>query len=112
MAQPAPAAEMLKLPGEFPVYQFGLTGDTPAKEHLLDYLRSSIRNAERIDIIVSFLMVSGINQLIDDLAEASARGVKIRILTGTYLGITPPEALYLLKDKIRKNLDLRIYGSP
>ena len=34
-------------------------------------------------------------------------GRKIRILTGNYLGITQPSALYLIKNKLKDRVDLR-----
>ena len=72
-------------------------------------LKKSIENAESIDIIVSFLMESGVKLIINDLDKAIEKGVKIRILTGNYLNITQPQALYLLFDK---NIDLRFYDNP
>ena len=38
------------------------------------------------------------------------RGAKIRILTGNYLGITQPSALYLLKKKLGSRVDMRFYN--
>ena len=55
------------------------TGD---KEHLYPKLKQSFKTATSIDIIVSFLMESGVKLLLQDLKEALNRGVKIRILTG------------------------------
>ena len=72
-------------------------------------LKRSIENAESIDIIVSFLMESGVKLILNDLEKAIKKGVKIRILTGNYLNITQPQALYLLFDK---NIDLRFYDNP
>lgn len=72
-------------------------------------LKKSINNAENIDIIVSFLMESGVKLILNDLDEAIKRGVKIRILTGNYLNITQPQALYLL---FEKDIDLRFYNKP
>lgn len=72
-------------------------------------LKKSIANAESIDIIVSFLMKSGVKLIIDDLKKSN---LKIRILTTDYLNITQPEALYLLKSKLKDNLDLRFYSEP
>jgi len=72
-------------------------------------LKESIRNAESIDIIVSFLMESGVRLIIDDLKKSN---LKIRILTTKYLNITQPEALYILKSELKDNLDLRFYSEP
>lgn len=54
-------------------------------------------------------MESGIKIILPDLREAVNRGVKIRILTGKYLGITQPTALYLLKSQFGDKIDLRFY---
>jgi len=70
-------------------------------------LHESVKNADSIDIIVSFLMESGVKLIIDDLKDSNK---KIRILTGNYLNITQPQALYLLKNELKDNLDLRFYN--
>lgn len=71
-------------------------------------IKNSIQNAQHIDIIVSFLMESGVKLIFDDLKNSNA---KIRILTGNYLNITHPQALYLLK-QLGENVDLRFYNEP
>lgn len=48
--------------------------------HLLTYLEMSISSADSIDIIVSFLMESGVRLLLPALKSALDRGVKIRLL--------------------------------
>ena len=85
---------------------------TGNKQYLINRLKTSIKNAKRIDIIVSFLMESGVKMLLNDLKEALDRGVNIRILTGNYLNITQPSALYLLKDELKNRVDLRFYNNP
>ena len=85
------------------------TGD---KDHLYSKLKQSFKTATTIDIIVSFLMESGVKLLLQDLKEALKRGVKIRILTGNYLKITQPQALYLLKSELKDQVDLRFYNNP
>ncbi len=87
-----------------------LTGGRDKNRFLLYQLKRSMARAEQIDIIVSFLMESGVRLLLEDLKQALDRGVKIRILTGNYLGITQPGALYLIKDKLGDQVDLRFYN--
>lgn len=70
-----------------------MTGDRNKGMYLYYQLVGSMRKAERIDIIVSFLMESGVKMLLKELDQAMTRGAKIRILTGNYLGITQPSAL-------------------
>ena len=86
--------------------QNALTGNN---EEFLNRLRKSISNAERIDIIVSFLMESGVKSIIEELKNTQA---PIRILTSKYLNITQPQALIILKSELEDNLDLRFYDEP
>ena len=71
-----------------------MTGDRNRRMQLYYQLIQSISGAKQIDIIVSFLMESGVRMLLKDLKSALDRGVTVRILTGNYLGITQPSALY------------------
>ena len=48
--------------------------------------------------------------MLNDLKAALYRGVKIRILTGNYLGITQPSALFLLKKELGDKVELRFYN--
>ncbi len=87
-----------------------MTGGDDSQEQLYHRLLDSIAAAQGIDIIVSFLMESGVRMLLEELKEAINRGVRIRILTGNYLGITQPAALYLLKGGLKDGVDLRFYN--
>ena len=87
-----------------------MTGDRNRKRFLYYQLKMSMRKAARIDIIVSFLMESGVRMILKDLQAALDRGVQIRILTGNYLGITQPSALYLIKKELGDQIDLRFYN--
>jgi len=87
-----------------------MTGDRNHSRFLYYQLKMSIRQAKRIDIIVSFLMESGVKLILKDLKAALERGAKIRILTGNYLGITQPSALYLIKKELGEQVDLRFYN--
>ena len=87
-----------------------ITGDNNKNRQLYYQLKRSIAKADRIDIIVSFLMESGVRMILKDLKSALNRGVSIRILTGNYLGITQPSALYLIKKELGDEIDLRFYN--
>lgn len=87
-----------------------MTGDRNRKRFLYYQLKMSIQKAVCIDIIVSFLMESGVKMILEDLRTALDRGVQIRILTGNYLGITQPSALYLIKKELGDRIDLRFYN--
>ena len=87
-----------------------MTGDRNIKRFLYYQLKMSMLRAKKIDIIVSFLMESGVKMILMDLKAALERGVEIRILTGNYLGITQPSALYLIKKELGDRVDLRFYS--
>lgn len=87
-----------------------MTGDRNRKRFLYYQLKMSILQAKQIDIIVSFLMESGVKLLLNDFKVALDRGVKVRLLTGNYLGITQPFALYLIKRELQDRVDLRFYN--
>ena len=76
-----------------------MTGDKNIHRFLIYQLKRSMVTAKGIDIIVSFLMESGVKMILNDLRNALDRNASIRILTGNYLGITQPSALYLIKNK-------------
>lgn len=87
-----------------------MTGDRNRNRYLFYQLKMSMLKADRIDIIVSFLMESGVKLLLKDLKAALDRWVQVRILTGNYLGITQPSALYLLKKELGNRVDMRFYN--
>lgn len=87
-----------------------MTGGADKRMYLYYQLVDSIKKADSVDIIVSFLMESGVKMLLGELDNALKRGAKIRILTGNYLGITQPSALYLIKHKLGDQVDLRFYN--
>lgn len=85
-----------------------VTGGSTPDRYLLPGLKEGFRSAAAADVMVGFLMESGVRLLADDLSQAAARGMRIRILTGTYMGITQPEALYMLRRELGDAIDLRI----
>ena len=83
---------------------------TRHNDHLYKHIQQSIHTATSIDIIVSFLMESGVKLIQKDLEAIKDKNIPIRILTGNYLNITQPSALYLLKDILGDKVDLRFYN--
>lgn len=75
----------------------------------LKEISETILKAIEIDIIVSFVLKSGVELLLEPLKKASSNSAKVRVLTSTYLNITEPSALVLLKDSLGDNLDLRVF---
>lgn len=82
---------------------------TNTNTNLLPHLKEAIRNSNKIKILAAFIKESGVDLITDDLIHAMNNGTQIQILTGYYLGITEPSALYLLKMKLGEWADIRIY---
>ena len=57
-----------------------MTGGADKRMYLYYQLADSIKKADSVDIIVSFLMESGVRMLLSDLQSVLHRGVRIRIL--------------------------------
>lgn len=72
-------------------------------------LRQAIRKSRSIKIVASFIRESGIRLILDDLKYAVSMGAKVQILTGCYLGITEPSALYLLKMCFGNSIEIRVF---
>jgi len=85
---------------------------TGINDHLLKHLQRSLEKAKEIRIIVAFLMESGAKLIADQLAAAAKRGVPIKILTGTYMSVTEPSAIYYLKSRLGAAADIRFYNDP
>lgn len=78
---------------------FAASKDTPS---LLSELLKEVATCDAIDILVSFITVSGVRRLIDTLREATAGNAigigrtRVRILTTTYTGATEAAAVHEL----------------
>jgi len=76
-----------------------LPGFTSGREQqLLPALQRALARADATDLLSAFLQPSGVAAIRDDLEDALRRGAAVRILTGDYLAITSPIALYALLD--------------
>ncbi|HEX3044945.1 MAG TPA: DEAD/DEAH box helicase family protein [Bacillota bacterium] len=85
---------------------------TGINDTLLGHLGDSMRNARSIRMIIAFLMESGARLLGEQLLAAAQRGVKIQILTGTYMAVTEPSAIYYLWEKLGSQVEIRFFNEP
>lgn len=60
---------------------------------LADELNSRIAVSDSADIVVSFIKMSGLNLLIDNLRRLTEKGGNIRVITTAYMGNTEVEAV-------------------
>nr|WP_090339726.1 DUF3427 domain-containing protein [Mycolicibacterium malmesburyense]CRL68234.1 type III restriction enzyme res subunit [Mycolicibacterium malmesburyense] len=79
---------------------------------LIEHLRNT--QFDRVDIVVSFIKMSGLNLILDPLEDALQRGAGVRILTTDYLGLTEVAALTHLHDLIedQQELSVRVFQDP
>lgn len=73
-------------------------------------LREDLAKANAVYINVAFLMESGVKLILPQLTRLVQRNVPIKILTGTYLNVTEPSAIYLLKVILGNKVDIRFYN--
>ena len=83
---------------------------TGIDDHLSLHLASAIRRSDSIRLIVSFVRESGARLLAPELKSAAQRGASLRLLTGRYLSITEPSALYCLMHELGTAIDMRFYN--
>jgi diadenosine tetraphosphate (Ap4A) HIT family hydrolase/HKD family nuclease len=73
------------------------------------------RRFDRADLLVSFVMLSGVRLMEADLQDALERGMRVRLLTTDYLQTTEPDALARLLDVVEANencIDVRVFSDP
>lgn len=80
------------------------------EDHLIAYLVQAIDRAQRIHFNVAFLLESGAKLIAPHLQRAAGRGAGINILTGRYMNVTEPSAIYYLLDALGERLDIRFYA--
>ena len=83
----------------------------------LELLRCLIReDLDRIDLLVSFVMRSGIDIVKGRLDDALARGAHVRLLTTDYLQVTDSSALGFFLDRLDNDgpgrLEARVFSDP
>ncbi|MGW0633004.1 DUF3427 domain-containing protein [Streptomyces sp. NPDC002758] len=76
-----------------PLSETALITNAPDDPNLGAELRAELATADRIDLLCAFVKWHGIRVLEDSLRAARNRGVRIRVITTTYIGATERHAL-------------------
>ena len=106
---PSGSGNRRAVPGTVDNFNLTTTCFTGAEAPLLPHLLNGLAHGIRIDVLVAFLMKSGVDLLVDALHDAVERGVRVRIVCGDYLGVTQPSALYALRSRLGDAASLRFY---
>jgi HKD family nuclease len=92
----APRDSLLDRP-DTPLSRSALLTGTRLDPSLGSQLRKEIATADRVDILCSFIRWSGLRILLDDLRQLAERkgddGVRLRVITTSYMGATDPRAI-------------------
>lgn len=84
-----------------------VTNDRKTGSNVLSVLQSELSDCTQFDFSVAFVTSSGVQVLVEILAELERRHIPGRILTSTYLNFNDPEALRKLLEY--PNIECRVY---
>ena len=76
-------------------------------DSLLSVIKRELSACESFDLCVAFVAESGLQPLVQVLAELQAKGVRGRLLTSTYLNFNKPEVFLKLLEY--DNIETRVY---
>jgi len=88
--------EPVSLP-DTPLLDTTLLTNAPGEPNIGHQLRSEIPSADRIDVLMAFVRMTGIHSLLESLDRHCADGRSLRVLTTTYTGTTELAALEALQ---------------
>jgi diadenosine tetraphosphate (Ap4A) HIT family hydrolase len=78
------------------------------EDPLLPHLRAHLDHANAVDIAVAFTLENGLHHIFEHLRDLLNRGGQLRFLTGDYLDVTEPGALFRLLD-LEGDVQLRVF---
>ncbi|MEV6652350.1 DUF3427 domain-containing protein [Streptomyces sp. NPDC051219] len=94
-----------------PLSETALITNSPEDPSLGFELRRELATADRIDLLCAFVKWHGLRVLEEPLRAAQARGVRLRVITTTYIGATERRALDRLvrefNAEVKVNYELR-----
>ena len=79
-----------------PLLDSALHTNAKKEPTLIAQLLSEFESADQVDVIMAFVLRTGVNFLLEAVTRAVARGARVRVLTTTYLNSTEAAAVELL----------------
>lgn len=76
-----------------PLSNVALLTNNPKEPQLGDELKRELESADRVDLLCSFLKLTGVNVLAPQLEILKSRGIPFRVITTTYMGATDRKAV-------------------
>lgn len=78
---------------DIPLSDVALMTNTSKDLNLNTEIQKELESADRVDLLCSFLKMSGVNSLSEQLKAIKNRGIPFRIITTTYMGATDRKAI-------------------
>jgi len=81
-----------------PLLDTTLLTNAPGEPRVGHQIQTEVASADRIDVVMAFVLLSGLRPLLEALRRHVASGRQLRILTTTFTGSTEAKALDALRD--------------
>lgn len=82
-----------------PFSEVALLTNNPKEPNLGEEIQRELESADRVDLLCSFLKLTGVNVLKKQLDVLKQRGIPFRVITTTYMGATDRKAVDLLVEE-------------
>lgn len=92
-AAPGNVVRALRERPSTPLSEAALLTNSPGEPGVGHEIRAELASADRVDVIMAFVKWYGLRLFEDRLKSVSERGVPLRIITTTYMGVTERAAL-------------------
>ena len=95
---------------DIPLSDVALMTNTSKDLNLNAEIQKELESADRVDLLCSFLKMSGVNSLSEQLKAIKNRGIPFRIITTTYMGATDRKAIDRLVEKYGAEVKISYQG--
>lgn len=95
---------------DIPLSDVALMTNTSKDLNLNTEIQKELESADRVDLLCSFLKMSGVNSLSEQLKAIKNRGIPFRIITTTYMGATDRKAIDRLVERYGAKVKISYQG--
>ena len=95
---------------DIPLSDVALMTNTSKDLNFNTEIQKELESADRVDLLCSFLKMSGVNSLSEQLKAIKNRGIPFRIITTTYMGATDRKAIDRLVEKYGAEVKISYQG--
>lgn len=95
---------------DIPLSDVALMTNTSKDLNLNTEVQKELESADRVDLLCSFLKMSGVNSLSEQLKAIKNRGIPFRIITTTYMGATDRKAIDRLVEEYGAKVKISYQG--